>query len=644
MKRLLSPRHIAVVGGAHAKEVIRQSRALGYRGEIWLVHPRLGFPDVDSLPEPPDASFIAVNRESTVDVVGQLAARGAGGAVCYASGFAETGAKALQQRLVDAAGGMPLIGPNCYGLLNYLDGAALWPDQQGGRRVERGVAIITQSGNIAVNLTMQRRSLPIGCVIAVGNMAGVTVPELITELVTDPRITAIGLHIEGLDDIEAFARAAIVSKTRGTPLVVLKSGTSEQGARITVSHTSSLAGPDIAYDALFRRLGIARVRDVPRFVETLKFLHVHGPLPGKRVTSASCSGGEAALVADLAQDRGLDLAPLSNTVREALTVVLGDKVAISNPLDYHTYIWGDRTAQTQCFAALRETDVQLLMLDFPRDDRCQSDEWGTTLDAFIDAKPTRGCVVSLLPENLPESLGERLIAHGIAPMQGLPECLDAIAASVDREARPIAPVIPVGSAQLLDEWQSKEALAGHGVPVPDGRRTRDPVQAAEELGCPVVVKALGVAHKSELNAVRLGLENAKAVVVAVQDMPYEEFLVERMVPGAVAELIVGVRHDPQFGHLLTIGAGGVLVELLRDTATLLFPVDRDEVREALTSLKIWPLLTGFRGREPGDVDAVLEAVLAIAAYAQADAVAELDVNPLVVCPKGVVAVDALIRR
>ena len=169
LRRLFSPRHIAVFGGNAAAEAIRQCRKLGFAGEIWPVHPRKEsveglacFADVASLPEAPDASFIAVPREATVDIVGQLAKRGAGGAICYASGFAEVGGVglALQQQLVDNAGAMALVGPNCYGMLNYLDGVALWPDQHGGERIKRGVALITHSGNIGLNLTMQRRAMP----------------------------------------------------------------------------------------------------------------------------------------------------------------------------------------------------------------------------------------------------------------------------------------------------------------------------------------------------------------------------------------------------------------------------------------------------------------------------------------------------
>ena len=189
LRRLLSPRHVAVFGGRAAAEVVRQCQQLGFVGEIWPVHPRHEFmeglrcyPDVAALPAAPDASFIAVPRQGTIELVAELSARGAGGVICYASGFAEVGGEgvALQQHLVAAAAGMALLGPNCYGMLNYLDGVALWPDQNGGQRLARGVAIVTQSGNIGLNLTMQTRGLPLACLITVGNKAGASIENKIS--------------------------------------------------------------------------------------------------------------------------------------------------------------------------------------------------------------------------------------------------------------------------------------------------------------------------------------------------------------------------------------------------------------------------------------------------------------------------------
>ena len=202
LQRLFSPRHIAVFGGNAAAEVVRQCRKLGFSGNIWPVHPSRSevaglpcYPSVQSLPEAPDASFVAVPAHATVEVVRALAQRGSGGAICYASGFAEVGpaGAALQRDLVQAAGDMALVGPNCYGLLNYLDGVALWPDQHGGNRLERGVAIVTQSGNIGLNLTMQRRALPLAYLVTVGNKAGDSLDAIVATLLQDPRVSAIGL-------------------------------------------------------------------------------------------------------------------------------------------------------------------------------------------------------------------------------------------------------------------------------------------------------------------------------------------------------------------------------------------------------------------------------------------------------------------
>ena len=678
LRRLLSPRHVAVFGGRAAAEVVRQCQQLGFAGDIWPVHPRHEFmeglrcyPDVAALPAAPDASFIAVPRQGTIELVAELSAIGAGGVICYASGFAEVGGEgvALQQQLVEAAANMALLGPNCYGMLNYLDGVALWPDQHGGHRLERGVAIVTQSGNIGLNLTMQTRGLPLACLITVGNKAGASIEAIVEALLLDPRISAIGLHIEGLDDVAAFSRVALQALRQRVPLVALKAGSSALGAQITMSHTSSLAGPDALYLALFQRCGVARVHDLAGLLETLKLLHVHGALLGRRIVSASCSGGEASLVADLAQARGLDMPALPAPAHQRLHAVLGNKVNVANPLDYHTYIWGDLAAQTECFAGLLDCrfDAHLLVLDFPRQDRCTSASWQTTVDAFVAAHEghgARGLVVSSLPEGLPESVASQLLARGIAPMQGLADCLDAIshAAHIGQaqagvtQATPLATPVPraAGRARLLDEASAKQALARFGLPVPQGRvlERAQALPFAAALGYPVVVKAVApaLAHKTEAGAVRLNLMNAAEVEAALAAMAplSDQFLVEQMVRGALAELLVGVQHDPQFGLTLTLGAGGVFVELLRDSVTRLLPLSRAELLQALQSLAMWPMVTGYRGRTLGDVEAVLDAIEAIIAYAtaHADRLLELDVNPLLVLPQGqgVLAVDALISQ
>ncbi|MCP4419054.1 MAG: acetate--CoA ligase family protein, partial [Chloroflexi bacterium] len=612
LRRLLRPFHIAVVGGNEAAEAVRQCQHIGFQGKIWPVNPRRKqmaglpcYPNVAALPQSPDATFIAVPRAATIDVAAALAENGAGGAVCYASGFAEEGGEgiALQEKLVTAMGDMPLIGPNCYGLLNYLDGVALWPDQHGGRRVQQGVAIITQSGNIGLNLTMQQRSVPLAYLISVGNQVSISLHEYIEALIADERVTAIGLHVEGLTDVAAFSRAALKALAQGVPIVALKSGTSELGRQIAKSHTSSLVGADQLVDALFARCGVMRVHTLPQFMEALKFLSVIGTLPSNRIASISCSGGEAGLVADAAARLGLSMPPLVEKQREAVHAALGGKVALSNPLDYHTYIWGDEEAQTRCFSAmmLGTQEITLKLLDYPRTDRCDDEAWIKTARAFCRAvkdRKARGAVVASLPENLPQAAREMLLEQGVVPMQGIEETLIAIRGAawiyerqrVVGEIRPLTPPLQnKGQVRTLDEAESKRIIRDYGISTPQSAvcSAETAVATAQTIGFPVAIKLLSdsIIHKSDVGGVHLNLHNPEAVQQAVAEMQQlgEHFLVEAMVAKPVAEMIMGIIRDPQFGLALMIGVGGILVELLQDRATLLLPTTPSEVEAALSS-------------------------------------------------------------
>ncbi|MDH3713678.1 MAG: acetate--CoA ligase family protein [Gammaproteobacteria bacterium] len=676
LTRLLRPRHIAAIGGRYAEEVVRQCQQIGFRGPLWPVNPGRPtmqalpcFANLADLPQAPDAAFVGVAREDTIDVVAELARGGCGGVVVLASGFAELdeAGRQMQQALVEAAGDMPLVGPNCYGLLNYLDGAALWPDQHGGERSDRGVALITQSGNIGISLTMQQRSLPIAYVVSVGNQAVLSVGDYIEAFVDDPRVTAIGLHLEGVRDVERFAIACAYALAKCKPVVVLKSGRSGKAAQAALSHTSSLTGTDDLYSALFERYGAARVTSLSSLIETLKLLHVHGVLPGNRIASMSCSGGEAGLVADLAQELNLQMPAFSSEQSRVLHEVLGERVAVDNPLDYHTYIWADRKALTDCYSAVLASDVDVAMLidDYPNPDRCDDHDWLIAERAFIDAYRRAGnrpVVVATIPENFPRSARERFLAAGIAPMQGLDDSLAAIKAAVSigaAHARPtsaplLAPCAPLtGDSRVLDEHAAKAALQEAGISIPAGRRASrgTAAAAAEQLGFPVAVKALGesLAHKTEAGALRLNVTDPTAVTHAVRDMRDlgAEILVERMIDNVVAELLIGVVRDAQFGPTLVIGSGGVRVELLADSAALLLPTNADEVLQGLRGLRNFPLLEGFRGAPAGDIDAVVVTVLRVADYAIAHRhdLLELDINPLLVLPRGegTVAADAFIR-
>ena len=445
LTRLLSPRSICAVGGREAARVVEQCRRMGFAGPVYPVHPAraemAGIPcyrSVADLPEAPDAAFVGVRRDRTIDMVRALAARGAGGAVCYASGFRESGEEgaALQAALVRAAGDMPILGPNCYGFVNYLDGAPLWPDQHGGRRRDRGVAIVSQSSNLAITLTMNLRAVPVAVVATLGNRAAVGAGAVTAALLDDGRVSAIGLLVETLEDAPALAAAAARARARRVPVVALKLGRSEAGARLTLSHTASLAGEDARAAAFLARVGIARAPSLPAFLEALKLLHVTGPLPGRDVASLSCSGGEAALMADALDGRRLRARPLTEAERGRVAATLNDLVTVSNPLDYHTFIWGDGERLADTFAAMLGCgfDLGLLVIDPPRRDRCEDRDWRTTLDAWEAAlrrTGARGCVLAALPESLPEPLSEDLMARGIAPLAGVEEGLAAVEAAAD---------------------------------------------------------------------------------------------------------------------------------------------------------------------------------------------------------------------
>ncbi len=671
----MHPSSIAIFGGDAAAEVIHQCRAIGYTGDMWPVNPRrdevAGLPCFDSvadLPGVPDASFLGTSAETTVDIVRELSAIGAGGAVCYAAGFAETGASgvALQKELVTAAGDMALIGPNCHGIINYLDRVALWPDKHGGTTVDAGVAFVLQSGNIGISISMQDRSLPISHLITIGNKADLGVHDYVDCLLDDPRVSVICLHIENLDDIPAFSRVALRALQQKIPIVALKTGTSELGALATLSHTSSLAGPDELYDALFRRFGIARTASLHEFLETAKFLAVNGALAGNTIASISCSGGEASMIADQAQRLDLEMPAFSDAASDKLHAVLGDRVHIANPLDYHTYIWGDYDAMRDCFVAVLQEgfDCTIFVIDYPRDG-IPNDAWALAVRALVEARNLTGkcaVVMSTLAENIPAEARAAMLEDSIAPMQGLKECLVAIkdATDIGRAQSNAASITALedmhgfdGTAHTYDEFASKAMLAKFDIAIPPGQlcAADDVLAAANSVGYPVCLKVISedISHKSDVGGVRLDLRDDSALLGALGSMASlgDKFLVESMAPVPVAELIIGVKQDRQFGLVVVVGAGGILVEMLRDTATLLLPATRADIAEAVSGLKIFQIIDGFRGAVAGDREATIDAIEAVVRFAGAhrDTLLELDINPLFVLPQGqgVIAVDALLR-
>jgi acyl-CoA synthetase (NDP forming) len=675
LQRLLAPRSVALIGGNWADAALAASRVIGYTGELWRIHPtrpssptQRYFRSVAELPAAPDAAFIAAPNHEVPGIAAALARVGAGGFVCFAAGFSETATETgrrLTEQLLAGAGDLPFFGPNCYGFVNFFDGAALWPDQLVGRRRERGVALICQSGTIALNLLFNGRSLPIGFVLTVGNQTCLAAEELIEHLCVDERVTAIGLYLEGIRDAERFAQAAVHARLAGKPIALLKTGRTAASSEAVRTHTGALAGADTVFDAFCAQAGVARCESLATLCETLKIFHCGGPLAGRRVLTMGASGGDTAMCADAARHLALEFPPFPAAAAAELRVVLSERVHISNPFDFHTHVWFDYPRQRAMFSIAQRAgfDLVAFLLDCPPAGADDS-AYVRAIEEFAAAlpgAPTRAAVVSSLPESLGSAIREKCLAAGVVPLQGQREALEAIdlAAAVGEAWKRGAaielfrPSARAAAVQSLSEYEAKRTLAAHGVPVPRSRLVArgDAADAATALGFPVVIKAAGAAleHKSDVGGVVLNVRNAAEATAAAQRLASlsPTLLVEEMIADGVAEVLIGMRVDPQFGLLLVLGAGGVLTELLRDSVTLLPPFTPQGIAGALGRLRAAPLLQGYRGRPAADVPALVQAALGCTRYAFAnlERLVELDLNPVIARPRGLgaVAVDALIR-
>lgn len=685
LRRLLSPRHIAFVGGRDCVTAIGEAQRSGFSGHIWPVNPTrpdlAGYPcfaSIDALPEAPDAVFLAVPSGSVIDVVRALAARGSGGIVCYTAGFREAGpdGASMERELVQSAGDMALIGPNCYGAINYTSKTALWPFAHGGGCPDGfGAAIVTQSGMLSSDITMTQRGLPLTHMISCGNQAALSLEDFLSFLIDEPGVRAIGLHIEGLRSIAGFHDVALRANRKGIPVVALKTGSSSIGSSLTVSHTGSLSGSDSLYDALFARCGVIRVESPPELLETLKFL-VHSGVPlANRVAGFTCSGGGATMLADRAERIGLIFPPVPETTRTALTQLLPPIATVSNPLDYTTPIWGDAVRTAPVFAEAMDqvnAAAAVLVQDYPAPGLDESQiYYRNDAEAFIASAKARAipsAILATLHENMDAATRNWLTAQGCTPLLGIAEGLNAIQNAIWWGERHQALVTtapetlhPVGGGPLRGwtEAESKAFLAAQGLPIPKSRlcSASNMAKAANDLRFPLALKMIGarLAHKTEAGAVALHIADGAALAVATEKMNEavaahdpmavtDQFLIEEMVDKPLVELLVSMRRDPEFGPALTLAAGGVLVDILKDSISLLMPTSGDDLRTCIASMRLAPLLCGYRGAASADMAALIASILDLQSiFLAAPELAEIEINPLFVGTSGTTIVDALIH-
>jgi len=374
----------------------------------------------------------------------------------------------------------------------------------------------------------------------------------------------------------------------------------------------------------------------------------------------SCSGGEASLMADAIGDRQLVYPSLSTEQQAALREALGPMVALANPLDYHTYIWNDLEAMTATFAAMLSTPAAMtfLVIDFPRSDTCEDDSWWVAIEALLAARDKTAAsvaVLATLPENLPESVADKLMQNNVPAFGGVEEALDAVvaASSIGLRQQNCQPLLqankPVGKTIVLSEFDAKALLCQSGLPVAASVKVatlKQAISAGKSTGYPLVIKVSGVSHKTEQGGVVLDVQTEDALLEHCKRLfaSSNELLIEPYYQAAVAELLVGVVREPDGLFKLTLGAGGVLTELLRDTASMLLPVTEEQIRQKIGGLKVAGVLNGYRGQVCADMSSVTRSIVQLCLWVEKhhEDIAEVEINPLLCLTDKAMVVDALI--
>lgn len=690
LKRMLNPRSAVFVGGTVIVEAVDYCRDMGFAGPIHVVNPfhgeLAGLPcheSVADLPEVPDIAYIGAPRSAVVDTLAALSRAGAAGAVCNSAGFSELQGDGvdLQNAFVAAAGDMPVLGPNCPGFANFADNAAFMQGYFGDHRsVERGVAVISNGGAYISDMGCAERSLPIAFQAGLGNQAIVTMADIMDLVLDDDRVLAVNLYFEGLCDVAGLSACALKAARRGIPVVAVKGGRHSAGRRAAQTHTASLAGDDVAASALFRRFGFVEAGNAIEVIETLKFLVFAGVPKGSRTAFTTSSGSYAVLGGDAAEHDGLVIPGLGEATHAALRELLPSYILPSNPLDISNGQYFEQERLEAIYGTYLDEgfDIALQVMCFPPPGGWNPETWYRNADAYARQARERSlpcAFIATLPEGLPLRARQAMIANGMAPLMGIDHGIKAAANAVRYAglARGLAarsdgevllsdcPPVDEREQPRLNEAQAKQLLAGLGVATPASVvLSPDDRGDSGHLTFPIVVKALSpeLLHKTESGAVALGINDHEQAARALariragidQDQPdllLEGFLLEEMVAGGVCELMIGIRRVPGIGMILTLAAGGDAVELIRDAATVILPASRATLSGALRSLGLFPLLDGWRGRQAGDVDAVLDAVQAVCDFAvrNADGLVDLEINPLIVRPagEGVVAADAVAR-
>ncbi len=696
LRRMLHPDSVALIGattrpGAFGDRVLANLHA--YDGRIHLInarYPRIGerpcFASLADLPEVPDCAIVAVGREAVEPVLMECASRGVGGAIVFASGYAETGKPErvlLQQRLSALAheSRMRIVGPNCIGLVNYLRGAGMTFSAMPNQHTvsNRAIGVISQSGALGFAMSLAiMRGVPISHVLTSGNSCDVNMADYIQYLVAEPGCASIACLFEGIADPRPLLAAAQQARRAGKPLVICKLATSESGARASLSHTGALAGSYAAYRAALTEAGAILVDRFEALMETAAFF-AKAPKPkGRGIAVVATSGGAGIMAADQAERAGVDLPQPNNAARQVLEAHIPEYGSARNPCDVTAQVLTDPESLNACVRALL-ADPAFTALVVP------------SVYAYAPAAkrvPVLGAAAAAAGKLIcnvwtnewlegPGALEAERDPNTVL-FRSMERCFATLAvwlARAEREREAEAPKQRLSAAsardeaavllnqhapgQVIGEHAAKTILALYGVPVIGeilAASAAEAMAAFTAFGTPVALKVVSpdLPHKTEAGVIRLGLTNPSAVQEAYAtilanaanaDARVEGVLVQPMGPPGI-EMVIGGKVDPQFGPLIVVGFGGILVELLQDSALTIAPVSPARALEMLRGLKGARLFAGFRGTSGVDLEALADVIVRVSEFVadQAELITELDINPLICTGSQILAVDALIVR